>query len=386
MLLWVVLGAGIELSACGDLQGNTRVLLDPLLAGHALVVRIVDPASGNDLEVSRDIERSASAYLARGVEFVAIAPTLENWDSSLLAGWRSAPPLSNLVLTRGEPASKLLFIDRAGQVLSDPTSLEAGLEALAASMPADQKPLLDQLLAGPWRDEREGWFIAFEPVDGGLRFRAEEMTRWDRPTATDIVAAGTVIVAPPLVRVDKQIFWFDPRAGNLLDFTDVSHRMVPAARPRLPVIDGAAIDQPEAIAKAMQDTDPLVRREAVYHSLRGMQRMELSVELAPWSRVDDDDTWTRATAIYAAGECGQADLVPKLEAMLESPHGIIRRECVRALGKLGWDAQHPRLQQLARQDIDPIVRALAANPPKPPPPPPDFDDDEGDVEVGGEPR
>jgi len=381
MLLWFSLGLGLELSSFGDLRGELRLPLEPLLAGRAMVleVRTLEELS------TRPVLPLDARWSERGIQQWTLLCTDMAWDSpQLLALRQTSSPESVLVCRReqlGSLSTSTLFLTRSGLLLAGASTRESALSQLAESAKGDSAPIRAQLLAGPWRDEREGWILEFRQTDAELHYRAEEMTRWDRPTAPAAVAEGTVSIAPPLVRLGQWTFWFDPRAGNLLDPADASHRLVPAARPRLPVLDGAAIDDPAAIRAALVSEDALLRREAAYHGLRGLQRMELSPELAPWSVIADSDPWTSATGVFAAGECGRVELLARIEQLLDSPHAIVRRESVRALGKLGWKAEHPRLRSLASQDLDPLVRHLAANPPAPPPPPPDFgSEDKADPE------
>ncbi|MFM7281490.1 MAG: HEAT repeat domain-containing protein, partial [Planctomycetia bacterium] len=251
---------------------------------------------------------------------------------------------------------------------------------------ANPEPLLRHLLAGPWRDEREGWLLFFERNADGIRFRAEEMTRWDRPTAEGNVAGGLVDIALPLVRVHGTIFRFDERTQNLIDPQDLGHRLVPGARPRLPVIDGEALVGDEALSKALKHEDALVRREAAYHAVRGIQRMEIGPDVKPWSLIHDADPECAATGAFAAGACGRSELVGTLSSLLAHRSALVRRECVRSLGLLGWTAQQAELMRLAKEDLDPIVRQLASSPPSPPPRPPQ-EESGNDNEAGGdEPR
>jgi hypothetical protein len=301
-----------------------------------------------------------------------------------LRGWNLPYP----VLVGRESArwqsGTILFIGRDGQLtashampLSDPA---AACAQVLATKTASPEPLLKHLLAGPWRDEREGWMLFFERKADGIGFRAEELTRWDRPTAQGNVAEGRVEIALPLVRMRGTIFRFDERTQNLLDPLDLSHRLVPGARPRLPVIDGEALLGDEALLAALKHKDALVRRETAYHGVRGLERMELGPAVEPWNLLLDADPECAATGAFAAGACGRSERIGDLSSLLDHDSAMVRRECVRALGLLGWKAEEPKLMRLAKEDLDPIVRQLAAAPPAPPPRPPQGEDEDPDEE------
>lgn len=376
-MLWIALAAGIELSALGDLEGRVHIAYEALLEGRALVLQLTSDASQVGREQARIYAQLAPTWKARGIDFFTVCQTQGPADSGPLRDWKAlALPFPVLLTqeTASEQATVTLCIGRDGQLLAAHEGMQrdltAALEQLSASKAADPAPLTDHLFEGPWRDEREGWLIQFERKDAAIWFRAEEMTRWDRPTQPGTVAEGAVQIALPVVRLNGTVFYFDERARNLLDPLDLSHRIVPGARPRLPVIDGAALLGEVELATALKHADRVVRRETVYHSVRGIQRQEIGALVEPWSLLEDSDAWTRASSAWAAGELGRADLLPKLERLLQDKSAVVRREAVRALGKLGWDAKSPALVRLAREDLDPLVRQLAQNPPQPPPPRP----------------
>jgi|GEM_PF-2641494 len=392
MLPWVVLGLGLELSSFCDLSGETRVLQEPLLSGRALVVQVIGLKSAEDREQAERFAKLTPQWHAKGIDFLALFPTRDFWNAPSieeLRGWNLPFPVlvgrESDIWKRGT----ILFIGRDGRLtashevpLTDPTP---AFTQLLSTSTASPEPLLRHLLNGPWRDEREGWLLFFKRSPEGITFRAEEMTRWDRPTAEGDVAEGKVDIALPLVRIQGTIFRFDERTQNLLDLNDLSHRLVPGARPRLPVIDGEALVGDEALVAALKHTDALVRRETAYHAVRGLQRMEIGPGVEPWSLVQDADPECAATGAFAAGACGRSERIGELSALLDHDSAMVRRECVRALGLLGWTAEQPKLMRLAKEDLDPIVRRLAAAPPAPPPrPPQDEGSDQG--ADGDEPR
>lgn len=392
MLPWIVLGLSLEFSGFSDLSGQTRVLQEPLLSGRALVVQVLDSGSKEHREQAEGFARLSPQWSEAGIDFCALFLTREAWNSPSIESLRTWNlPYPVLVGRESEPWQRgtILFIGRDGQLqashvvpLTDPT---VACKQLLATRTAGSEPLLAHLLAGPWRDEREGWMLFFERKADGIGFRAEELTRWDRPTAQGNVAEGLVEIALPLVRIRNTIFRFEERTQNLLDPLDLSHRLVPGARPRLPVIDGEALVGDEALVAALKHKDALVRREAAYHAVRGLQRMEIGPGVEPWNLVQDADPECAATGAFAAGACGRSERIGELSALLDHDSAMVRRECVRALGLLGWTAEQPKLMQLAKEDLDPIVRRLAAAPPAPPPrPPQDEGSDQG--ADGDEPR
>jgi HEAT repeat protein len=74
--------------------------------------------------------------------------------------------------------------------------------------------------------------------------------------------------------------------------------------------------------------------------------------------LQDPDPRVHATAAWGAGRARAAACLPALEASLASPNASVRREAVRAWGRIPG-ADRSRLLALAK-DADPLVRSRVA--------------------------
>jgi hypothetical protein len=223
-----------------------------------------------------------------------------------------------------------------------------------------------------WRDERERTITEFERgADGAWHYTTKEITRFDRPTRTDPLDSGVVIVDGTTVRLGGTVLFHDARARVMLDASDVEHRYTPAARSPFPFVDGAGYSEMPLILEGLSSTDAVRRRESVFYlALQiaqdrhtppemggGQLDPGLSVNLVPL--VDDADVQVRATACWAAGVVGLEKTVPSLVASLGHGFAPVRREAARELGRLKAVDALPRLEKMAAEDDDPLVRARA---------------------------
>ncbi|MBL8858028.1 MAG: HEAT repeat domain-containing protein [Planctomycetes bacterium] len=247
------------------------------------------------------------------------------------------------------------------------------IEELIAGEPtrdtASEKRVVDEM----WRDERERTFTTFtrEP-SGTLTYTVMEMTRFDRPTRTDPIETGTAVIRGTTVRLGATILQYDPRAHVILDPRDCSHRFTPAARSPFAIVDGGSWPEVERMVDGLAGENPLLRRECAYYLALQLvtDRMKprefgggqldpaLAQKLAPL--VSDPDPRVRATAAWAAGVLQLQDTRAQLEQNLDHGYAPVRRESARALGIIDPKSAAEQLAQLARDDIDPLVRAAAS--------------------------
>ncbi len=105
-----------------------------------------------------------------------------------------------------------------------------------------------------------------------------------------------------------------------------------------------AVLGPEAVLSALQDGNPLVRRSAVDEVVvvRDQRAAPRLVEL-----LTDEDPEVRRTAAHACGYLQiRAAARPLIDAIVaEGTSPLLRRECLRALGRVGGDQAFPVLQR-----------------------------------------
>jgi hypothetical protein len=223
-----------------------------------------------------------------------------------------------------------------------------------------------------WRDERDRTFTNCDRGENGAwRYTTMEMTRFDRPTRTDPVDSGVIVVDGSTVRLGAAVLFNDVRAHVMLDASDVGHRYTPATRSPFPFVDAAGYSEMPLILEGLSSTDAVRRRESVFYlalQIAQDRRMPpemgggqldpgLSVNLLPL--VDDADVEVRATACWAAGVVGLAKTVPSLITNLGHGFAPVRREAARALGRLHAVSALDVLAKMAVEDVDPLVRARA---------------------------
>jgi thiol-disulfide isomerase/thioredoxin len=332
-------------------------------------------------------------------------------DHLLLAGTASKARASQALpmLERVKAFPTLVLVDRAGRVrhvytgFSGPGTgaaherltqeIEERVAALVAERP-DATELESLLTASDWRDESDGSLVRFSTGDDDPdpwkraqrngTIEVYEALRFDRPTSKEPVRTGlwyasgstlytqlSDVTEDDLAPIEQLDWHLDRRAGVLLDARDFGHRLTPASRPRIPVLDGVGWDAPADLAAALAAEDPLWRREACATVALRVAEGELAeLGFDPTPLVADPDTWVRCTAAWAAGHCKVEGARGALVAALGDGNPSVRREAARALAKLGVpsgddgdDADdsgaRAALEALAG-DHDPLVRAAAA--------------------------
>ena len=392
-----------------DLAGELVSLGDARFAGRVRILQIAGsscPACHDQTAFLTELDRT---YRDRGLSITALCfelTGLRDRDAeqarrmlerhgatypALLAG-RQQEAAAQQALPALGPAFDLpttVFLHRDGRVRAVHAGFpgpDAGDEQ--ARLRAQLTDIVEDLLAEPlpeasvhearivhelWRDERERTFTSIERgEDGRLRFTTMEMTRFDRPTRTEPVGEGVAVIDGATVRLGREILHYDARAHVMLDAGDVAHRYTPAARSPFPVVGGTGHSETAGILAGLSSTDAVLRREsAFYLALQLVQDRHTPPEMGGGQLdpglaanvlplVADGDTQVRATASWAAGVVGLDAAADKLMENLEHGFAPVRREAARALGALRHEPALQRLEKLAEHDIDPLVRASAA--------------------------
>ena len=385
-----------------DLDGRARSLAEPAFAGRAVVLQVLGSWCPNCHDETAWLAPLERRLRARGLSVVGLAfeyvDDLERASAQvrrmrerhgaeypvLIAGLadkgRAAAALPALERVLAFPTTLLLSGDGrvaavhtgfAGPATGDEharttAELERRIEALLEEPAREADPaIVSLLLSDAWRDRRDGLFVHFEPSGGVLRFDAREALRFDRPASLEPVRRGTVAISgSSVVLCDEgggacDAWTLDARAGVMLDARDAGHRLTPAARATVPVVDGRGISEPGDLLAALGDADARVRREAVYWLAVQQQEEMLERPFDPRAQLEDADPEVRATAAWAAGALGAGDARARLVALLGEPHPFVRRAAARALAALGGDAA----LDARRGDLDPVVREVANAPP-----------------------
>ena len=396
-----------------DLDGVQRALAEPLFEGRPLLISLGGSWCPNCQDEMRLLAELDAQYGPKGLAITALCfeysgDFARDAQQARRMAERSGAKFRVLLggtAGKGEPSRAFpvlesvpafptaLFVARDGSLaalhtgVSGPATgkaheteraaFEKAIQALLASPAPDSSLTWNALLDGMWRDEREGWLGTFRRSGEQGSFQAEEMTRFDRPTREGIVAEGPVLVRGRLARIGATLLRYDAGTGTFYDVLDGLHRLVGGVRPHLPMVRGGLVNQADELQAALVSSDPLLRAETRYHLVQAIRSRQAEPGLEPWRGVDDPDPRVAEAAIWAAGELGRAELVQAIAAKLADPFAPVRLCAVRALGRLGWEASQPKLQELAAHDPDARVRALAKDPPKPPArrgPPPDAGD------------
>jgi thiol-disulfide isomerase/thioredoxin len=247
------------------------------------------------------------------------------------------------------------------------------IEELLAEKPVEDEALREKITLEIWRDELKRTFTTIARDESGTwRFSALEMTRFDAPTRTDPVDAGTVAFHGTTVLLGKKAWTYDRHAHVLLDPSDCGQRFTPATRSPFPVVDGVGYSEFAQVLEGLSNGNPIRRRESAYYlALQiladrttppefggGQIPSGTETNLAPL--LADPDPRVRATASWAVGAVGLSSAVAALEKNLAHGYAPVRREAARALMALDAKAARASLAPLADHDLDPLVRAAAA--------------------------
>jgi HEAT repeat protein len=107
------------------------------------------------------------------------------------------------------------------------------------------------------------------------------------------------------------------------------------------------------LVAALSDTDPLVvgvAAQAVEELARGKAGPELAAAIPPLVKLFPDTRAIRAVAAYGPAAAGT---IPQLVPLLKSEDAGVRRQAVRALGKIGEPARPHVAEIIALTDSDP---------------------------------
>ncbi|MBN2584393.1 MAG: HEAT repeat domain-containing protein [Planctomycetes bacterium] len=111
----------------------------------------------------------------------------------------------------------------------------------------------------------------------------------------------------------------------------------------------AEADSAPALVEALGDSDPMVRRIAIY-GLERIGRPEDDKVIIPL--LGDKDPWVRRTAAVALGKLRSRDAVPHLINVLDDSDLYMRFDALVALGRIGYvESQKPLLSPSQRKQL-----------------------------------
>lgn len=409
-------------------EGEARTYLslgDPAFLDKVLVLEVFGSWCPNCHDLGQTLTTLSQEYSTEDVAFVGLAFELsgqreqdtaqvvryaERYGLSfpiLLCGTsdkaRAAEALPGL--TRVEAYPTTIFVGRDGRVrkvhsgFNGPGTGQAHealvaefrstLDELVAERPSVDPKVIEALARGPWRDPIESSLTEFTPRgENHGAYEASAIFSFFAPPSDGPLHIGSWLAGPTTLQQwaersdesadpdagggSRTIWHHDPRAGVYLDPSDFGRRLIPGARPIIPVIDMRGVDKLEDIRQWLESDDPLRRREAVY----AMARIVLEArkpnpfleegeepppvpefDPTPWIR--DEDPWIRCTAAWAAGVCGVEEAHGSLVDALGHGHAALRREAARALGRLEAGRASRKELEALEGDIDPLVREAA---------------------------
>jgi len=415
----------LAVPALGKRSGELVSLAAPEFIGKVLVLEVFGSWCPNCHDLARTLGELRARFDEDDVTFVGLAFELTgNFDTDrvqveryvarhgltmpvLLCGSADKAKAAEAVpgLTRVESFPTTIFVGRDGRVrkvhsgFTGPGTgaayetlvhdFEETIAALVAEPTTVDTGTVEALKRGPWRDTTEESFTEFTvrgDADGS--YVADAIFSFFAPPAEGPLHIGSWLLAgqtlhqwqqasdespePNRARVPRTTWHFDPAAGVFLDPADFGHRLIPGARPIIPVVGTTGPDKLEDIRARLADKNPVWRREAVFALARLVVEARKPnpfadegeepppvPEFDPTALIADADPWVRCTAAWAAGVCQVEGARDALVLALDHGHAALRREAARALGKLvGGEAARKRLEAL-HGDIDPSVREAA---------------------------
>jgi hypothetical protein len=402
-------GFGLAMLQYPDLDGNLVSLGDARFAGQVRILQVTGSWCPNCHDETKLLAQLDHGYREKGLSITALCfevsgdrerdslqarRMLARHDAgylALLAG-RSDKAASRQALPALDEVHAFpttIFLHRDGRV----RAVHTGFSGPAA--PEDHAKLavqfhkiVQELLAEPapkgsvheqaivpelWRDERDEALMSFERAkDGTVRFESREIVRPGKPIPEKPLAEGVATFDGATVRLGAEPYHFDKRARVILDPRDVAHRFTPGVRSPFPFVDGTGYSKMQEILEGLVSQDAVRRRESVFYlalqlaqdrstpAEYGGGRMDPALGAGIVPLLDDADPLVRATACWAAGACELVKAADALAKNLEHGFAPVRREAARALGALKHVSALPALEKLADGDIDPLVRARAA--------------------------
>jgi thiol-disulfide isomerase/thioredoxin len=380
-----------------DLEGRWRSLAEPGLMGRATLLVVLGSWCPNCHDEARFLSELLAAHGQRGLSILALAfeltgePERDAGQVRLFAARHeldipyflcgtadkelATQALGALDRVRAFPTTVFFGPDGRARAVhtgfAGPATgaehaalraeFERRIEQLFSEPAADDAQVWAWLTAATWFSEQEfaGASYAFREGPGAGREALYELHGSGQPVIEREVLP--VRIAGDAVWIGERVWKLDREAGVMLDPQDVGGRLHPrgSAAPLL-ALQGYRDDE-ASLLKALADRDPLVRREALYalarqrepHAARGLSEV---LPLLAEPRLE-----LRLVATWAAGRCGEAGARESLLAQLAHGNAALRRESVRALGRLcgRMPDLRERLASLAR-DPDPLVRAAVA--------------------------
>lgn len=365
-----------------DLSGTLRSLGAPEYAGRAIVLQLFGSWCPNCHDEGAYLAELDRRYRERGLSILGLAFELDGdleRDAAQVRRYAERHGCEYPFFVVGSAESKAVAsqafpaIDR---LRSYPTTVflhgDGRVRAVhsgfagPATGPEHQalrrefEGLIEELLAEPG-GESQAWSLLAsdtweqELVDGGSALAFHE-----RDGARRATLAGEelpVALNGQAVRVGERLLRLDRSARLLRDPLDVGLRWRRAGDPPHVLLRERGL-APGDPASAADDADPLVRAEALVAALEARTLAPPALAALLARGLQDPDPRVQATAAWGAGRARAAACLPALEAGLACPNAGVRREAVRAWGRIPG-ADRARLLELAR-DSDPLVRSRVA--------------------------
>jgi len=395
-----------QLSAIG-LDGALYSLAEPPFAGKLRIVTLFGTWCPNCHDEAKLLVELDQKYRERGVLFMGLAFELTGdvaRDLNQVRGFAARHRIRFPLLLAGkadkETTAKFfplfdriaaypttVFLDAEGNPRSawsgysgpatgaEHTDLRTRFENLIETLLAEESPSA----GATWAElQRVNW-LYFGPKSGlGLSFLANEQglplvhervygPADDLPQIED--SEGLVLLQERVVPITvsnlavswgKRSFLFDRTAQVLINPTDCGDRLTPNEMSCAPLLDPSQLRTPEGFPKALLNPDQRVRREAAAALARDARPTirALAPKLMPL--LLDPISDVRAQACWAVGELGMTAARAGLLANLEHRSPAVRREALRALGKMfHGDADVAAAIERLRADVDPVVRVAA---------------------------
>jgi thiol-disulfide isomerase/thioredoxin len=370
-----------------DLEGVPRSLAEPLIGKRAAIVQLFGswcPNCHDETALLVELERR---WRERGLAVLGIAFEVTGEfarDAALVRTMAAKHEIDYPLFVAGvndkERASRAfpaidrlrafpttIFVDGNGRVRAvhsgfsgqatgaEHAALQSEFEGWVQECletPVDDRATWSALTAHVWFDPSEfaGATWTFRDAGDGRREVHHVVHKSGVPVISEEVLA--VRSFGDAVFAGARHWRLDRAADVLLDPRDVGARLSPRGGGPAPLVAGRAL-------AALASSDARERREALFAIAceRGVDAGARFPEALPL--LDDPALDVRTTAAWAMGRCDEARAIERLLLALEHANAALRREAVRALGRLLDGAARESALGAALDDADPLVRRAA---------------------------